>query len=485
MGACDSSYVNAELTPSSLGSRPSRLPTLSPGPRPSVNTVPYPAISHQPHSPYLDENVLHHSDLLSDLPSSSHSGSYFGLSPSPLGSLESSQLSSSSSRHAAINRSPIRPRTSSNKVFNNISDLAAHYGIPQFLPCAPVTTPRRQLEHPSVPTQPVDDFSAAPDFTHLCSNYLTMLSRNAGGERAPDVSEDTAPPAPSIQVTDAEAIQSLMDVLKGELSASRALLRWWLIMGFIATPDLQASNDLNEYLTSPLLDSPDDDLLTTPALGSADMSADILTSPLLDDYSGDSFEEFSPLFFSDPAIYEQHKPAPQPEFDGMFKISPTTPLLDSPLSSPFEQSVHSPLQPRRKVNATGTRKNITSESLVPVDAPTQPRKYLTPSTTSRKTVPAAWARKRSRQAAFGQEEDELKDDMGPTLSEQEQIEAKRRQNTVAARRSRKRKLEYQKELEESVERYKRESEAWRVQAQTYLALLHSHQIPVPDMGPES
>ena len=115
----------------------------------------------------------------------------------------------------------------------------------------------------------------------------------------------------------------------------------------------------------------------------------------------------------------------------------------------------------------------TSPQFVPDDAPTRPHMYLTPSTTSCKAVPAAWACKRSRQAAFGQEEDRLKDDMRPMLSEQERIEAKRRQNPIAARRSSKRKLEYQKELEESVERYKWESEAWRVQAQTYLALLQS------------
>ena len=99
--------------------------------------------------------------------------------------------------------------------------------------------------------------------------------------------------------------------------------------------------------------------------------------------------------------------------------------------------------------------------------------YLTPSTTSHKAVPAAWARKRSRQAVFGQEEDGLKYDMRPMLSEQERIEAKWRQNPIAARHSSKHKLEYQKELEESIEQYKWESEAWRVQAQTYLALLQS------------
>ncbi|KAL4081164.1 hypothetical protein J3A83DRAFT_4084898 [Scleroderma citrinum] len=296
-----------------------------------------------------------------------------------------------------------------------------------------------------------------------------MLSQNPGEEHAHDVPEDTAPAAPLHDVTDAETIQSLIDVLK-------------------ATPDLQASNDLNEYLTSPFLESPDDDLLTTPAIGSADMSAEILTSPLLDDFAGDSFGDF-PSLFGD-SIYEQAKPQPefhapsQPNFDGMYQLSPTSPFLDSPLSSPFEHSIHSPLPPRHKAAVTGTRKNVTPDSLVPVDAPTQPRKYLTPSATSRKAVPAVWARKRSRQAAFGDEEDELRDETAPTMSEQEQIEAKRRQNTIAARRSRKRKLEYQRELEENIERYKRESEAWKMRAQTYFALLRSHQIPVPDLGPD-
>ena len=102
-----------------------------------------------------------------------------------------------------------------------------------------------------------------------------------------------------------------MDMLKGESFASQALLRWWLIMGFIAMPDLQASNDLSEYLTSPLLDSPDDDSLP-PALSSANMSANILTSHEM-----------------------------------------------TILVTRSKKSVH-PLQPRRKANATGTHKNITS-----------------------------------------------------------------------------------------------------------------------------
>ena len=216
------------------------------------------------------------------------------------------------------------------------------------------------------------------------------------------VPEVTAPPAPSIQVTDAEAIQSLVDTLKGESSASQAILRWWFIMGFIATSDLQTSNDLNENLMSPLLNSDfDDDLLTTPTLGSADMSANILTSLLLDDYSGDSFKEFSPIFFSDPSIYEQYKPAPpQPEFDGMFRISSTTPLLNSALFSTFGQSVHLPFQPLWKAMLPAHART-SPQSLILVDAPTQPRKYFMPSPTSRKGVPATWVRRCSHQAAFG------------------------------------------------------------------------------------
>jgi hypothetical protein len=154
-------------------------------------------------------------------------------------------------------------------------------------------------------------------------------------------------------------------------------------------------------------------------------------------------------------------------------------MFDTPISSPLDSPAYHP--PQRKPNVNGTRKNITPESLVPIDAPTQQRKYLTPSATSRKAVPAVFARKRARTAAFGDEEDELEDvQITPSMSEQEQIEAKRRQNTIAARRSRKRKLEYQRELEEVVERYKRENEIWKARAMTCQALLRSHNIECPE-----
>ncbi|KAG1901181.1 uncharacterized protein F5891DRAFT_951172 [Suillus fuscotomentosus] len=291
-----------------------------------------------------------------------------------------------------------------------------------------------------------------------------MLSQKPGNNDATGVHvEDTA--LSTATPSDAEAIQTLLDV-------------------FGATPELTNSNDLNEYLTSPLIDSPfDDELLTTPAFGSADINADIFTSPLLDDFGGDSFGELPSLFDS---IYPPCKPTESyhlpTNFDELYQMSPDTPMINTPFESPLDSPAnHRP--PQRKVAVTGTRKNITPEALVPVDAPTQQRKYLTPSVTSRKEVPAVFARKRARTAAFGDEQDELNEDVRilPSMTEQEQIEAKRRQNTVAARRSRKRKLEYQRELEESVEQYKRESEIWKSKAMTYQALLRSHNIDYPEL----
>lgn len=46
----------------------------------------------------------------------------------------------------------------------------------------------------------------------------------------------------------------------------------------------------------------------------------------------------------------------------------------------------------KRRNPTGTRKNITPDTLIPLDASTQTRSYVTPSTTSRKELPAVFAR---------------------------------------------------------------------------------------------
>lgn len=459
--------VNRELIVMSLDSTVSRQPTLQPARDPTFNTFPLPAISYKPNTYYSHHHVPDEEHLLIR-PSISHRpnlSSTPGHHVSSYSHLES-YLSSSSHRNVAINSNSER-QTTSTPVFNNISDLASHYGIPQFLPRAPRTTPHRsESGESSSSISPVEPFtSTSSDFADLCSNYLTMLSQKPNDNDASDVHvEDTAPLTAS--PSDADAIKTLMDV-------------------FGATPELTMSNDLNEYLTSPLIDSPfDDELLTTPAFGSADLNADVLTSPLLDDFGGDSYGELPSLFNDFGSMYppsktpESHNPL-LPNLDQMYHISPETPMFDTPSTSHLDTPAYHP--PQRKPNVNGTRKNITPESLVPIDAPTQQRNYLTPSATSRKAVPAVFARKRARTAAFGEEQDELEDvQITPSMTEHEQIEAKRRQNTIAARRSRKRKLEYQRELEESVEQYKRESEIWKARAMTCQALLRSHTIECPE-----
>ena len=318
-----------------------------------------------------------------------------------------------------------------------------------------------------------------------------MLSQNPD-DGANDVpTRDAALVAAGAEVTDADALRSLMDVLSGSFSLTTHRIKLDSPCSVASTPELQMSNDLNEFLTSPLIDSPlDDDLLTTPAVGS-DMQADIMTSPLMGDFGNDSFGEFPSLFseFNDAMCLGPKPPQDEPpvfphlpNLDRMYSLeTPNTPFIHSPSLSPFDRQVAPLPSTKRKSGATGTRKNVMPESLVPIEAPTQSRKYVTPSATSRKELPATWRRKRLRTTGPGEEEDQLVEEaLNPTLSEQEQIEAKRRQNTIAARRSRKRKLEYQRELEQSLEQYKRESEMWKQRAMTCQALLSSHHIECPE-----
>jgi hypothetical protein len=248
----------------------------------------------------------------------------------------------------------------------------------------------------------------------------------------------------------------------------------------LASPDF-LNPPPSDFLTSPV--SPWDELLTTPALD-ADMGMmpDIYTSPLVD--FGDDFD--MPSLFGNSAFegYETKEMGthlspsdlPLPDMDDMYKISPGTPVIDDPstqLSLHVDDSSGFPT--RRKSAPTGTRKNVTPETLVPHDAPIQSRKYRTPSATSRKELPATFARKRARTSGPGEDEPLV----GPTLSEEDAINAKRLQNTLAARRSRKRKLEYQRELEDAIESERMDKERWREHALILEALLRDkgHEVP--------
>lgn len=94
-----------------------------------------------------------------------------------------------------------------------------------------------------------------------------------------------------------------------------------------------------------------------------------------------------------------------------------------------------------------------------------------------------FAKKRSRSQAFADEEDELAEEpLRPGATEKEQIEYKRRQNTVAARRSRKRKLMHQQYLEDKIEELTQSREVWKTRAHILQDMLTANNIPAPQFG---
>jgi len=151
---------------------------------------------------------------------------------------------------------------------------------------------------------------------------------------------------------------------------------------------------------------------------------------------------------------------------------------------------NSPSSPSHPLSMVGPQRTHPSiairkrypDGMVPIsDAPTQPRTYTTPSLTSKKEIPAFFASRRSLSQPSDEEEDELTEEpLSANATDQEKIEYKRRQNTLAARRSRKRKLMHQQQLEEAVERLTREKEIWKTRALTLSNLLRSHGITCPD-----
>ena len=309
-----------------------------------------------------------------------------------------------------------------------------------------------------------------------------MLASNKSSEQT-SIHEDHHR-APHMSADDEAAAQAIASALSGTTEYSSLSNSPLTERSSSVSPDLFNPSD---FLTSPV--SPWDELLTTPALdGDVGMTPDIYTSPALMSF-GDDFDNLPSLFGS--AAYDGYdvkamagsslppSDLPLPDVD-MYTISPGTPAIDS-LSlqaSPLHIDNSSVTQTRRKNVPTGTRKNVTPESLIPVDAPIQSRNYRLPSSTSRKELPATFARKRARTQGPAEDDGEP----GPSVSEEDAIKTKRLQNTLAARRSRKRKLEYQRELEDAIEDERKEKEMWRARALVLEALLRDKGHEVPRMG---
>lgn len=189
------------------------------------------------------------------------------------------------------------------------------------------------------------------------------------------------------------------------------------------------------------------------------------------------------------------------------------PFLQSPKSAaPTVTSKH--VSRRRSSSstrtrlATGTRPNITIGDLVPLDAPTQTHPRKSSSGSSNK-VPAASqyesSNKRSSSLAFNKDsrnenEDDDKDHKsehsnkrhkpqeepdgsevlpspsGPNVTETEKEAYKRRRGTLAARKSRRRKLEHKVMLERTVEELESDRNKWRARCTVLQEILRSRNV---------
>ncbi|KAF8523287.1 hypothetical protein BU17DRAFT_43928 [Hysterangium stoloniferum] len=230
---------------------------------------------------------------------------------------------------------------------------------------------------------------------------------------------------------------------------------------FLTSPQLDDSPEETPFINTPL-----DGTDTSPMIGFEDDSFNLGGMPLFEPTASDSF---------DASKVESVTPALPPLDQAMYTI-PSTPSFapatlqnaatSNTLSLPPSTSSAVPQSSRvTKTIPTGTRRNITPSALVPLDAPTQPRQYVTPSVTSRKVIPAAFIKGKKRSHSEIPDDDEEEVDISHLdPNTKEAIEAKRRQNTLAARRSRQRKLEHVRELEETVQNLTQDRDEWMQRA---------------------
>ncbi|KAJ3811511.1 hypothetical protein F5876DRAFT_7591, partial [Lentinula aff. lateritia] len=384
--------------------------------------------------------------------------------------------------------------------------LAAHYGIPQALPRPPRTSPRTL----------VSQEKPLPDFESLSRNYLSMLANkptnNTLNHAAPinntmsSVHVPAEMPPPAVCQDEEAALKAVVDTLIGISSplssciSADSLDEW-----FAASPEFRKTGSFNEYLSSPF-STPYDDFSTSPMDDSPfapDLSTPIMDAideefgwsgmvsgmdePIFTDAVSDLYDM---LVVAEPAkqVAPVDSVAELLNSKHLYTISPPTPALesvDSLYPSPRLPSVSTPAKPSpipssgRKVSfATGTRRNITPDALLPLDAPTQARRYVAPSSTSPKDVST---KKRSRSEAFpDDDEDEGHEDEskapGPDATEKEKLEYKRRMSTIAARKSRRRKLEHKLMLEAKVEALEKDTEKWKTRCKVLQEVLRSHAV---------
>lgn len=104
-----------------------------------------------------------------------------------------------------------------------------------------------------------------------------------------------------------------------------------------------------------------------------------------------------------------------------------------------------------------------------------------PSVAPSRTLKLSTSKRSSRSHPYSDgDEDTLDGPLPEDATEQEKIDWRRRQNTLAARKSRKRKQDQMQQLQDDVQRLIKEKEVWKERALMMKQLLRSHGLPSPN-----
>ena len=203
-------------------------------------------------------------------------------------------------------------------IFYTINDLAAHRGIPTFLPPSPRTVTPQSLDDVVPPSEP-DAFSS------LCSEYLTMLDKSS-----PELNLNAA--SGISNHSEEEAARAILSILRtGEPDCTLSLAHRELTD---CDPPLDdSSTEPGGYLFSPM-ESPLDDFLSTPGLRNDDLYPDPVNPLIVEDTDLAHFDD-TPLF-DDAGLVDPPSSSAKSvvtsifstaDLDDMYTISPTIPAL--------------------------------------------------------------------------------------------------------------------------------------------------------------
>ena len=163
------------------------------------------------------------------------------------------------------------------------------------------------------------------------------------------------------------------------------------------------------------------------------------------------------------------------DLDSMFPTPSSLPhsrSISSDSMMEFVQRPHPSLDFYKSNHNTGLQRSDQSTTRLSVTPPTNRTTHKSPT-----------SRRFSRSHPYSDdEEDPLDRPLPENATEQEKIDWRRRQNTLAARKSRKRKQDQMQQLQDDVQRLSKEKDVWKERALMMKQLLISHGLPSPNFG---